>query len=226
MPLTILVAEDDPATRLAIGDYLAAAGYSIVVAENGADALAMLDKWQPHLLVTDINMPSMDGYQLVQKLRQQPDFRLMPVIFLTARAQIEERIRGYQVGGDVYLPKPFELAELGAVVRNLLERSQMIQHRLVKAEWQSPPSDLSEPHQDPTLPKTDIASPAAYIDLTVREKDVLKLLADGLSNGQIGEHLHISSRTVEKHVSSLLRKTETSNRAELVRYVMAHHWIE
>jgi len=225
MPLTILVAEDDQATRLAIGDYLAAAGYSVVVAENGSDALMMLDKWQPHLLVTDINMPSMDGYQLVQELRQQPALRLMPVIFLTTRSQVEERIRGYQVGCDVYLPKPFELTELGAVVRNLLERSQIIQHRLVKAEWQSPSSDSSEPQNEPNPEKTGMA-PTTPIDLTTREQDVLKLLADGLSNGQIGEQLHISSRTVEKHVSSLLRKTLTSNRAELVRYVMDHHWID
>ncbi|MDX2272465.1 MAG: response regulator transcription factor [Cyanobacteriota bacterium] len=224
MPLTILVAEDDAATRLAIGDYLAAVGYSVIVAENGTDALKMLDKWQPHLLVTDINMPSMDGYQLVQKLRQQPELRLMPVIFLTARSQVEERIRGYQVGGDIYLPKPFELSELGAVVRNLLERSQMIQQHLVKAEWQSPASDSSELQQTYTSTRSGINA-SAQIDLTTRELDVLTLLADGLSNGQIGEQLHISARTVEKHVSSLLRKTDTSNRAELVRYVMTNHWI-
>jgi DNA-binding NarL/FixJ family response regulator len=224
MPLTILVAEDDAATRLAIGDYLAAVGYSVIVAENGADAFNMLDKWQPHLLVTDINMPSMDGYQLVQKLRQQPGLRLMPVIFLTARSQVEERIRGYQVGGDIYLPKPFELSELGAVVRNLLERSQMIQQHLVKAEWQSPAADSSELQQTSTSIRSGINA-SAQIDLTTREQDVLTLLADGLSNGQIGEQLHISARTVEKHVSSLLRKTDTSNRAELVRYVMTNHWI-
>jgi DNA-binding NarL/FixJ family response regulator len=223
MPLTILVAEDDSATRLAISDYLSTLGYSVVVADNGTDALAMLDKWQPHLLVTDINMPSMDGYQLVQRLRQQPDLRLMPVVFLSARAQVQERIRGYQVGADVYLPKPFELAELGAVVRSLLERSQMVHNRLAYAEWQPQSSSSAV---SPTELGSQVTTLVTPTDITKREQDVLKLLADGLSNGQIGDRLHLSARTVEKHVSSLLRKTNTSNRAELVRYVMAHHWID
>lgn len=225
MPLTILVAEDDSATRLAINDYLSAAGYSVVVAENGSVALHMLDQWQPHLLITDINMPSMDGYQLVQKLRQQPELRLMPVVFLTARAQVEERIKGYQVGGDVYLPKPFELAELGAVVRSLLERSQIVQHSLIKAELQAQ-SRATKPQEaigEISKPVNLQRSPS---NLTPREQDVLRLLVEGLSNSQIGDQLHLSARTVEKYVSSLLRKTNTSNRAELVRYVMTHHWID
>ncbi|MCS6813387.1 MAG: response regulator transcription factor [Cyanobacteria bacterium] len=210
---------------MAINDYLSAAGYSVIVAENGSVALRMLDQWQPHLLITDINMPSMDGYQLVQKLRQQPELRLMPVVFLTARAQVEERIKGYQVGGDVYLPKPFELAELGAVVRSLLERSQIVQHSLVKAELQA--QSQATKYQEAVGEVSKAVNPQrSPSNLTPREQDVLRLLVEGLSNSQIGEQLHLSARTVEKYVSSLLRKTATNNRAELVRYVMTHHWID
>lgn len=222
MPLTILVADDDLGTRLSIGDYLEMAGYLVVAAENGQEALAIVEAYQPHLMITDINMPQMDGYELVQKVRQKPAFRLLPVIFLTSRTQTQDRIRGYQSGADLYLPKPFELDELGAVVRSLLERSQIIQTQMLQTEWQLR-AQLTEASVSPQ--RTSVATPLA-LNLTEREQEVLKRLAQGLSNAQIGDWLHLSPRTVEKHVSSLLRKTDTSNRAELVRFAMDHHLVD
>jgi DNA-binding NarL/FixJ family response regulator len=220
MPLTILVADDDLGTRLAISDYLEAAGYSTVVAENGQEALKLVETHQPHLIVTDITMPQMDGYELVRHLRQRPGLRLLPVVFLTGRTEIQERIRGYQVGGDVYLEKPFELGELGAVVRNLLERLQMIE-----AEWRS--RGLQDTVSPPKVNKQMAGAAAlAALHLTDRELDVLKVLSEGLSNMQIGDRLHLSPRTVEKYVSSLLRKTDTSNRSELVRFAMENGVVE
>jgi DNA-binding NarL/FixJ family response regulator len=71
-----------------------------------------------------------------------------------------------------------------------------------------------------------IASTTIAVNLTEREQEVLALLTDGLSNGQIGDSLHLSPRTVEKYVSSLLRKTDTSNRAELVRFAMENHLVK
>jgi DNA-binding NarL/FixJ family response regulator len=214
MPLTILVADDDLGTRLAISDYLEAAGYSILVAENGKEALKLVETYQPHLIVTDITMPQMDGYELVRNLRQRPGLRLLPVVFLTGRTETQERIRGYQVGGDVYLEKPFELGELGAVVRHLLERLQ-----LIDAEWRSRNVHDVTPSSPDTKRMAGAAALAA-LHLTDREVDVLKVLSEGLSNMQIGDRLHLSPRTVEKYVSSLLRKTDTNNRSELVRFAM------
>lgn len=221
MPLTILVADDDLGTRLAIGDYLEVTGYSVLRAENGQDALTMVEKFQPHLIVTDVTMPRMDGYEFVRKVRQQPAFRLLPVVFLTARTETHERIRGYQLGCDVYLPKPFELQELGAVVRHLLERLQMIE-----MEWRSR-SPLPTAIDSAATQHTNLAAALAKIEvkLTKREQEVVLLLSDGLSNAQIGDRLHLSPRTVEKYVSSLLDKTDTSNRAELMRFAIDHHWV-
>jgi DNA-binding NarL/FixJ family response regulator len=222
MALTILVVDDDPGTRLSISDYLDACGYSVVSADNGKEALLMVDQFQPHLLVTDITMPQMDGYELVKQVRLRPSLRLLPVVFLTGRTDPQERVRGYQLGCDVYLSKPFELPELGAVIRNLLERAQ-----LIESEWRSRIQAVEvaiEPLRPPLQP-TPVSPVAPAVDLTQREIDVLYLLSEGLSNIQIGEKLHLSSRTVEKHVSSLLRKTTTSNRAELVRFAMEHHLV-
>jgi DNA-binding NarL/FixJ family response regulator len=225
MPLTILVVDDDPGIRVSIADYLEMAGYSVISAENGQDALERVDEYQPHLIVTDVVMPQMDGYELVRRVRQRPAFRLIPVIFLTARDRTEERVRGYQLGGDLYMPKPFELEELGAIVRNFLDRYALIA-QATQLTWKQ--SDR-EPPKTPA-PKGEssaiVASTLVPLNLTQREQDVLKLLAQGLSNPQIGDRLYLSPRTIEKHVSRLLQKTETNNRAELVRFSIEHHLVD
>ena len=226
MPLLILVADDDPGIRLALSDYLELSGYWVITAENGQEALSLLETYHPHLLVSDIKMPRKDGYELVRQVRQRPEFRLLPVIFLTERGSTQERIRGYQVGCDLYLPKPFEMEELGAVIRNLLERSQMIQSELLFSERESAPK---QPESAQEVLESEPAEAILKLDslhLTQREKQVLGLLTNGLSNVEIGHQLHLSPRTIEKYVSSLLRKTETNNRAELVRFALENHLVE
>jgi len=227
MPLTILIADDDLGTRLSISDYLDLSGYSVITVDNGIDALNMLEKHHPDLLVTDIMMPRMNGYELVRRIRQLSEFRLLPVILLTARTKIQERILGYQSGCDLYLPKPFELEELAAAIRNLLERSQIIQSEC-RFIYQDNNRNLTytKAENGHISVSTQVQISQVLTPLTVREKEVLDLLTHGFSNVEIGNHLHLSPRTVEKYVSSLLRKTETSNRAELVRFAIKHDLVE
>ncbi|EGK86142.1 DNA-binding response regulator [Microcoleus vaginatus PCC 9802] len=243
MPLTILVADDDFATRLSITDYLEITGYSVIAAENGKEALGLVDEFQPHLIVTDITMPEMDGYEFVRRVRTRPAFRLLPVIFLTERTSTQERIRGYQMGCDNYLAKPFELQELGAVIRSLLDRYALIAQAPSRSPEPEPtPTEArsranDKPEEDFLTQKSNTgdslrdssasrASPSQNApSLTQRERQVLDLLTEGLSNIQIGSTLHLSPRTVEKHVSSLFRKTDSNNRAELVRFAMEHHLV-
>ena len=221
MPLTILIADDDLGTRLAIGDYLEMYGYTVVMAVDGQAALEMIKAYHPHLMVTDVIMPRLNGYELVRQVRQHPVFRSLPVIFLSARNKTEERIQGYKSGCDIYLPKPFELKELGAAIHNLLERSQMLQSDYRASfivEARSPHLHLANP--------TSVENNQLSFQLTLREQQVVLLLTHGLSNAEIGTRLHLSPRTVEKYVSSLLRKTTTSNRAELVGFAMKNHLVE
>lgn len=216
MPLLILIADDDPGVRLAIGDYLELSGYSVIAADNGKDALSLLENYHPHLLISDIKMPQKDGYDLVRQVRQRPEFRLLPVIFLTQRNTTTERIQGYKVGCDIYLAKPFEMEELGVVIRSLLERSQIMQTELrFKSSSIIPSND------------TDLGegTNSLMANLSKREIEVLNLLSTGLSNGEIGTKLHLSPRTIEKYVSSLFNKTSTNNRAELVRFALENHLI-
>ena len=221
MPFKILVVDDDLGTRLSIGDYLELSGYEVVTANDGQQGLVMVNKHHPDLIVTDIIMPQMNGYELVRQVRQQPNFRLLPVILLTARTQTQERILGYQSGCDLYLPKPFELEELAAAINNLLERSQIIQSEY-KLSLQENLKKADSVNQ------TDLSNDREtqlHESLTAREQEVLEILTHGLSNAEIGDRLYLSPRTVEKYVSSLLRKTNTSNRAELVRFAMEHNLV-
>ncbi len=237
MPLTLLVVDDDLGIRVAVGDYLETQGYSVTTVASGRAALEAIGRIHPHLMVVDIAMPEMSGYELIRRVRSDASMRLLPVIFLTARNETADRILGYQVGCDSYLAKPFELEELSAIVRNLLDRNQMVM------DWRSlamtnamtgmptgtppgiPPGMPMESKgsaSEPNARSADAKQRALALDLTPREQDVIGLLGHGLSNPQIGEKLHLSARTIEKYVSSLFRKTDTTNRAELLRYAIEH----
>ncbi|MEM9543442.1 MAG: response regulator transcription factor [Cyanobacteria bacterium P01_E01_bin.42] len=228
MPLLILVVDDNPGIRLAISDYLDLSGYSTITARDGKEALSVLESSHPHLMVADIKMPRIDGYTLVEQVRRRPEFRLLPVIFLTERNTTAERIRGYQVGCDLYLPKPFEMEELGAAIRNLLERSQVIQTELRFSSLEPPPVTDPVSRQRRPSDRAEVSSPPTpliALHLTKREREVLDLLTQGLSNVEIGNALHLSPRTIEKYVSSLLRKTDTNKRAELVRFAFENQLV-
>ncbi|MEM9217158.1 MAG: response regulator transcription factor [Cyanobacteria bacterium P01_F01_bin.150] len=239
MSLTILVADDDLGIRVAISDYLELSGYLVTTAADGQEALAKLEQELPHLLIADINMPRLNGHELVKRIRRRPLFRLLPVIFLTERTSVKDRVRGYEVGCDVYLPKPFNLEELSVIVRSLLERSQLIetewrmrmqlagQHEHPRREISFPPNTAQSraPVKSSASGSPPVKQPedAPLLEtLTSREEEVLGFLSQGLSNNQIGEQLFLSPRTIEKHVSRLLRKTDTHNRAELLRFAIDH----
>ncbi|WP_373479935.1 response regulator transcription factor [Geminocystis sp.] len=215
MPLQILVTDDDFTIRRLIKDCLELHGYSVILASDGEEALSLANKYHPHLLISDIKMPNKDGYHLVKELRENPNFRLLPVIFLTHKNTTEDKIHGYQAGGDIYLAKPFQPNELTAIVRHLLEKTQIIQSELLFTEinhnYPQPVSNLIANNRD------KIAENNIY--LTKREIEVLELLIKGLSNLKIANKLYLSPKTIEKYVSSLLKKTNSNNRTELANFV-------
>ncbi len=226
IPLNILVVDDDLGTRLSISDYLELSGYKVITAKDGQEALNILEQYHIDLIVTDIVMPNMNGYELVRQLRQKTSWRLLPVILLTGRTKTQERILGYQSGCDLYLPKPFELEELGAAIHNLLERSQIIQAEYGYNRENVSSSTSHKEVEDNLQVQSNVETSQIVSPLTTREKEVLEILTYGLSNAEIGNQLHLSPRTVEKYVSSLFRKTLTNNRAELVRFAIKHGLVE
>lgn len=121
MPTHVLVVDDDSSVRELVCDALMLAGYQTQSAQDGLVALSIQKKNPSDLIVSDVNMPKLDGYQLAQKLRDLGD--ATPIIFLTARSDKPDISRGFRVGADDYIPKPFGIEELvlrvGAVLRRV-----------------------------------------------------------------------------------------------------------
>jgi len=120
----ILVVDDDLETLVLIGKMLQGHGYTILAANNGTQALAMARKEIPDLIVLDIMMPDMDGYQVTEELRKDPEIGETPIIMFTAKGQVDDKVAGYEAGADDYLTKPVHPIELVAHVRSLLARTK------------------------------------------------------------------------------------------------------
>ena len=116
----IMIADDDPNIRELIGAMLKDSGFSVCEAKDGRDALQLMMTENPDLAIIDLMMPHMDGYELCRKLRQYYDN--MPVLMLTAKAELPSKVKGFESGADDYLTKPFEGDELILRVRALLRR--------------------------------------------------------------------------------------------------------
>ena len=126
MPPHVLVADDDAWILRMVSTVLEKRGYHVETSTDGEDALERALVQRPDLLVTDVMMPRMDGWTLVKALRARPDLALVPVIFLTALSSDEDRIRGFRLGADDYVPKPFRFEELDLRVAKTLRRTQAI----------------------------------------------------------------------------------------------------
>ena len=233
----VLLVDDEPGLREAVQAYLEAEGLDVTTAANPQQAFQVLSTAQPDVLISDIMMPGMDGYQFLEQLRQLEAYKHLPVIFLTAKGMTGDRIQGYRAGVDAYLPKPFDPDELVAIVQNLIERAKTYAPAAVVArELASIKALLTEREgansNEPSLPSGSSAAlhpqgtPPIHIELTEREQEVLEKVAEGLMNKEIAKQLQTSIRNVEKYVTRLLNKAGTSSRTELVRYALTYGLIK
>jgi DNA-binding response OmpR family regulator len=119
---TILIVEDDPLQLRIIRDILEAGGFTTVDARDGVEGLRLLYQHQPDLVILDVVMPSLDGWDVCQRIRE---ISTVPIIFITVRGSDEDRVKGLRLGADDYLVKPFVPAELHARVEAVLRRVHM-----------------------------------------------------------------------------------------------------
>jgi CheY-like chemotaxis protein len=125
MQTSILVVDDDPNALDIVRTYLEAQGYSVTTATNGTDALARLEECRPVLVLLDVMMPGMDGWEVARVIKNHPDFGSTRVVMLTARSDFADKHEGLRAGADDYLVKPIQLADLGQrVERNLKAREK------------------------------------------------------------------------------------------------------
>ncbi|MEB3292878.1 MAG: response regulator transcription factor [Synechococcales bacterium] len=200
----LLLIDDDPNLILLVKDYLEFRGYEVITAENGREALEVLENTMPDMIICDVMMPEMDGYSLVSTIRSDLKTSWIPVLFLSAKGQSQDRVKGLNIGADVYMVKPFEPEELVAQVESSLKQaSRLIQHKDAK------PGDSGVKIQVPF-----------DVELTPTELRVVQFVARGMANREIAEELNVSQRTIESHVSNMLGKTGLHNRTELARWAL------
>jgi DNA-binding NarL/FixJ family response regulator len=202
----LLVVDDEPNLLTAIAAVLRGKGFEVTTARNGKDALLQIARGLPDLIVSDVRMPVMDGYRFARQLRAAPHTKLIPIVFLTAKDETEDRIEGFRSGVDVYLTKPFEPDELVAVVQNILTRVERTRTAITTLVGNEEPEDEVFVRDE---------------ELTDAEWRVAELIARGLSNKEVAADLNLSIRTVENHVSRILAKKNFTNRVEIARLVLA-----
>ena len=120
----VLLVEDSNSSRQMLEHILRSGGFDVISAENGVEALEVLQQRRPDAIVSDIMMPEMDGYEFYQKVRTQGRYALVPFLFLTAREEIQDQVYGLSLGADDYITKPIEAEELLARIRTALQRTE------------------------------------------------------------------------------------------------------
>ena len=200
----ILSVEDDASLRTAIASALRAEGYEVRAVEDGTDIRADVTSFRPDLAVLDVRLPQgPSGLSIARMLRE--DLPQLPIVFLTAADDVDDRLRGFEAGGDDYLSKPFVMAELLARVKALLRRSGA----LTSEAWNVGPIVVDEAART-------VHVEGSEVDLTRTEFDLLVAL--GKQPGRVLSKTQLLSivwgfdefdpNLVEVHVSALRRKLE------------------
>ncbi len=213
--MRILVVDDEPSVRDALDRALRMDGYKVELAAGGREALDALAQQAPDAVVLDVLMPELDGLEVCRRLRAAGD--RIPVLMLTARDAVPDRVRGLDAGADDYLVKPFALEELSARLRALLRRS-------------GGPAQEKLRHADVVLDPAGhtVARGGRSVELTRTEYLLLELLLrhprQVLTRSQIFEHVWgydfgSSSNSLEVYVGYLRRKLEAGGEPRLVHTV-------
>lgn len=203
MKKKILITEDQAPMRRNIALMLQLEGYSVVSAENGRIGLEMARQEKPDLILCDVMMPELDGYGVVQALREDADFSATPFIFLTARSDRSDVRIGMNFGADDYLTKPVVRDDLLAAVQVRLNKASAFQERIAEAEASSSGFD------------PDFSSPEPLVKalgITLREAEVLLWVSQGKSNGDVAAIPGMSEKTVKQHMSNLFATLGLENR--------------
>jgi two-component system, OmpR family, response regulator MprA len=213
----ILVVDDDRAVRESLRRSLSFNGYSVELAQDGQEALELITSDRPDAVVLDVMMPRLDGLEVCRRLRSSGDD--LPILVLTARDSVSERVAGLDAGADDYLPKPFALEELLARMRALLRRTSPDDRESVAMTF----ADLS---LDPVT--REVTRGERQISLTRTEFSLLEMLIANprrvLTRSRILEEVWgfdfpTSGNALEVYVGYLRRKTEAEGEPRLIHTV-------
>lgn len=213
--MRILVVDDEPAVRDAVERALGFEGYKVQLAEDGLDALEQLALEPPDAIVLDVLMPRMDGLELCKRIRAAGDD--VPILMLTARETVADRVSGLDAGADDYLVKPFALQELLARLRALLRRSGANDGIVLRYADLTLDTEAHEVHRDDR--RVDLTR-TEFLLLELLLRNAGKVLTREIILEQVwGYDFGTSSNSLEVYIGYLRRKTETEGEPRLIQTV-------
>ncbi len=189
---TILLIEDNASMRRNIAQILEIEGFRVQTAPDGLAGIQLLREQRPDLVICDIMMPGMGGYEVLAQVRADVAMASLPFIFLTAKGEMPDLRLGMSLGADDYLAKPVSSADLLKAVRARLQRATQQRQAFV--------------------PRFDDAKPLEKLGISSREAEILLWMAQGKSNADIGTLCGISVGTVKKHANHIFEKLGVEGR--------------
>lgn len=229
MSQKILVIEDEEGIIHLLNLYLRDAGYTVVAARDGADGLALHAREHPDLVILDIMLPALDGFEVCRRIRS---WSKTPILMLTARGDEDDRIQGLELGADDYLVKPFSPRELVSRVRAILRRVSGPEAGNVPSGPQSTPAQdrsvLSFPGLTVDILSRRVELKGAEVTVTPTEFDILALMArapgrvftrEVLMNKIWGYDYYGDGHIIDVHISSLRKKIETNSDYRYIKTV-------
>lgn len=201
----LLLVDDDDDLRDILSSYLISEGFIIHAVQDVHAALVIIKEDKPDLIITDIMLKKLDGYDFIKLLKWDILLSDIPIMFLTAKGMTYDRIKGYNLGCHAYLTKPFNPKELLAIIHSIFMNLELLKVDKLNINYIN----------------YLIVNPKVFKFFTMREYSILKLVMKGYMNKEIAIILSISVRNVEKYVSRLLNKTHTRNRTQLVQTASA-----
>ena len=193
---SILVVDDNPKF---LADALPMYGYDVTIANDGLEALKILNNKSFDLILLDVMMPNMDGWDTLKAIRNNKNIKYIPVIMITAVNEDQKMVSGLKIGADDYIVKPF-------ILPNLLARIEAVLRRV---QWQKE-----------NKPEMSLNKDVNIDALTPKEKEVLALVAKGASNQEIADKLFVRDVTVKTHLNSIFKKLKVTNRTQAVLLAM------
>lgn len=190
---------------------VSARNYNVLVDVNGSEAIKKLkaNTLMPDIFICDVMMDIMDGYQFREIISKDPKYNHLPFIFLTAKSEKADKVKGLKLGAIDFIMKPFSVNELMQKIESIInltgKKKELFLNTILKSSVETKPSSEERFNFN-----------CIQFELTQREIEIVKYIEKGCSYKEIGNNLFISDRTVEKHVQNIFMKVEVGSKIELL----------
>ncbi len=214
---TILIVEDHIDLLNFLYDELNAK-YNVILAENGIEALIKLEnKILPDIIISDIMMDEMNGYELHEKLKENIKYSAIPLIFITAKNSEDEKLKGLTDGAIDFIHKPFNVNELKAKIYSILTISRKQKRTTLLSAMEALEKEVNNEGLKENIKPDYFKKNCSKFNITNREKEILIFVEQGLKYSDISEKLFISRNTVNRHIQNLFQKVKVNDKVNLIK---------